>query len=114
MIAWIAAALLLQAPEKLTGLYRTQQIEVGASLELKPDGTFLYQLDYGAVSEAAEGHWSAGQGMVRLDSDPLPIELLGQIERSDASFDDELIAIENGALVLQRHDMIFTLYRGDQ
>jgi hypothetical protein len=112
MIAWLAAALLMaQAPAELAGTYQTQQMEVGATLELKADGTFQYILDYGAVSEAAEGRWTAKDGAIRLDSDPLAMELMTQVERSDAAFDDEELAIQDGALVMQRHEAVFTFYR---
>ena len=115
MIAWLAALLAFaQAPAAVAGTYQTQQMEVGAMLELKEDGTFRYVLDYGAVSEAAEGRWMATADEVRLDSDPLAVELMTEIERSDAAFDDERLVIENGALVMQRHDTIFTFYRDDQ
>ena len=114
MIGWLAAlALVLQSPPELAGLYRTQQMEVGAALELKDDGTFRYSLDYGAVSEAAEGHWTAAHGVVMLTSDPLAIDLMREIERSDAAFADEPLMVEDGALVLQRHDTIFTFYRDE-
>ncbi len=115
MIAAFAAFLLALATpdEGLAGTYQTQQIEVGAVLELKADGTFLYQLDYGAVSEAAEGHWRTEPGLVRLDSDPLPMALMTDIERSDAAFDGEPLAIEDGGLVLRRHDTLFTFYRAE-
>ena len=115
MIAWLAALLLAGATpaDSLAGTYQTQQIEVGAMLELKADGTFRYMLDYGAVSEAAEGRWTAVPGMVRLTSDPMPIALLGEIERSDAAFDEEPLAIEGDTLVLQRHDTLFTFHRDE-
>ena len=113
MIAWLAALLLAAATpaDMLAGTCQTQQIEVGATLELKADGSFRYMLDYGAVSEAAEGHWTAALGAVHLTSEPMAIALLGEIERSDAAFDEEPLAIEDGALVLQRHDTVFTFYR---
>ena len=115
MTGWLAAlALLLQTPPDLAGLYRTHQMEVGAALELKDDGTFRYSLDYGAVSEAAEGHWSSADGVVTLTSDPLGLDLMREIERSDAAFADEPLAIEEGALVLQRYDTLFTFYRDDE
>jgi hypothetical protein len=119
MIAWLAALLLALAPapvataDPLVGSYETQQMEVGAMLELKADGSFRYMLDYGAVSEAAEGHWTAAKGVVRLDSDPLAMQLLTEIERSDADFRDEQLAIDGDALVLRRHDTIFTFYRAE-
>jgi hypothetical protein len=106
-----AVALFLQAPPELTGLYRTHQMEVGAALELHADGTFQYSLDYGAVSEAAEGHWNSADGVVTLDSDPLPVDLMRELERNDAAFQEEALAIEDGALVLQRYDTIITFYR---
>ena len=109
-----ALLLALQNLASLAGNYQTQQMEVGAMLELKADGTFRYMLDYGAVSEAAEGHWSAKDGVVHLDSDPLAMDLMVQIERSDAGFKDEKLAVEEGALVMQRHDTVFTFYRDDQ
>ena len=112
--ALAALALFMQPPSSLVGLYRTQQMEVGAALELKADGSFQYSLDYGAVSEAAQGHWSAAEGMVRLTSEPLPSALMLEIERSDAGFDGETLAIDDGALVLQRHDTIFTFHRDEE
>ena len=112
MIAMLAALVLAaQAPPALAGVYQTQQMEVGATLELSKDGTFRYMLDYGAVSEAAEGHWTAAKGVVHLDSDPLPIEVLRQIERSDASFHDERLAVDKDTLIMRRHDTVFTFYR---
>ena len=112
MIAWLAGALLAVAPtaEPLAGTYATRQMEAGAKLELKEDGTFRYMLDYGAVSEAAEGHWTADKGVVHLASDPLAVELLTEIERSDAAFTDEQLAVDDGALVMHRHETIFTFY----
>ena len=114
MTAWLAALALLVQAQNLSGLYRTHQMEVGAALELKADGTFRYSLDYGAVSEAAEGHWSASDGIVRLDSDTLSFDLMRDIERSDAGFEDEELAIEGDALVMQRHDTIFTFHRDEE
>jgi hypothetical protein len=116
MIAWLAAVLLALAPaataaEKLSGSYQTHQMEVGAALDLKADGSFQYMLDYGAVSEAGEGRWTASPEGIILNSKPLPMELLREIERSDAEFDEELLTLENGALVMQRYDTVFTFQR---
>jgi hypothetical protein len=114
MIAWLAALLMLaQDPAALAGTYQTQQMEVGATLELKADGTFRYMLDYGAVAEAAEGQWTAYDDAVHLNSEPLPAELLGEIERSDAGFADEPLSVEDGVLVMHRHDTVFTFYRDE-
>jgi len=70
----VAAVLLIaaHAPLHVAGLYQAQQIEVGAALELKSNGHFRYQLDYGAVSEAAEGDWTFDGKTVRLTSRPMP------------------------------------------
>lgn len=56
----------------LPGIYRSQQNEIGAGLELGADGRFLYALDYGAVSEIAEGTWKQDGPSVRLTSVPMP------------------------------------------
>jgi hypothetical protein len=67
-----AAALLLAPAPTVAGLYQAHQMEVGAALDLKPDGHFRYQLDYGAVSEHAEGDWSFDGKTVRLTTRPAP------------------------------------------
>jgi hypothetical protein len=56
------------------GLYQSHQMEIGAALELKRDGKFRYQLDYGAVSESASGNWKSDGNTIRLTSSPLPRE----------------------------------------
>lgn len=56
----------------VAGLYQSHQMEIGAALELKKDGHFRYQLDYGAVSESAEGDWTSDGTTVRLTSRPMP------------------------------------------
>lgn len=69
----LAAALLFVAPATaVAGLYQAQQMEVGAALELKKGGHFRYQLDYGAVSERAEGDWTFDGNTVRLTTRPAP------------------------------------------
>lgn len=67
-----AAAFLLAPAPTVAGLYQAHQMEVGAALELKTDGHFRYQLDYGAVSEHAEGDWSVDGKTVRLTTRPAP------------------------------------------
>ena len=97
MIALMAALLLAAgAPTTVAGDYRTHQMEVGAELLLKDDGTFLYSLDYGAVSEAAQGHWSVKDGEVRLQSEPLSADLMREIERSDANVPESALAYRQG------------------
>lgn len=71
------AALLLSAAAapastSIAGLYRTHQMEIGGGLELRKDGRFRYSLDYGAVSEQAEGTWTFDGKTVHLTSNPMP------------------------------------------
>lgn len=51
------------------GLYNGSQVDVGAELELQPDGRFSYFLAYGALDEMASGTWSAEDGSIVLTSD---------------------------------------------
>ena len=78
-----AAALLLAPAPTVAGLYQAHQMEVGASLELKADGHFRYQLDYGAVSEHAEGAWSFDGQTVRLTTRPAPMPPSFELVRDD-------------------------------
>ena len=68
----IAAAVLVAAPPAVAGLYQAHQMEVGAALELRKSGHFRYQLDYGAVSEQAEGDWTYDGKTVLLTTRPKP------------------------------------------
>jgi hypothetical protein len=82
----IAAAALLLAPgPAVAGLYQSQQMEVGAALDLKADGHFRYQLDYGAVSEHAEGDWSFDGKTVRLTTRPAPKTPSFELIRDEAA-----------------------------
>jgi hypothetical protein len=67
-----ALLIIAAAPATVAGLYQAHQIEVGAALELNKNGHFRYQLDYGAVSEEAEGDWTFDGKTVRLTSRPMP------------------------------------------
>lgn len=67
----------------VAGRYQAQQMEVGAALELKKDGHFRYQLDYGAVSEHAEGDWSFDGKNVRLTTKPPPHRPSFELVRDD-------------------------------
>ncbi|HYX45942.1 MAG TPA: hypothetical protein VE820_03865 [Sphingomicrobium sp.] len=69
-VSLLLAVAASQSP--LAGLYQSQQMEVGAALELQKNGHFRYQLDYGAVSEEAEGDWTSDGKTVRLTSKPMP------------------------------------------
>ena len=65
-------ALLLAPAASVAGFYQAQQMEVGAAVELQKSGHFRYQLDYGAVSEHAEGDWTFDGKTVRLTTKPAP------------------------------------------
>jgi hypothetical protein len=80
----LAAAALFFAPATaVAGLYQAHQMEVGAALWLKKDGHFRYQLDYGAVSEHAEGEWSFDGKIVRLTTRPAPRQPSFELVRDD-------------------------------
>ena len=79
------AALLLAPAPAVAGLYRSQQMEIGAALELKADGRFRYQLDYGAVSEQATGRWTSDGKTVRLTTAPAPKPPAFELIRDDAA-----------------------------
>ncbi|WP_205481144.1 hypothetical protein [Sphingomonas arenae] len=90
--------------QALAGQYRLSQMEMGGALELRADGGFRYILDYGAVSEAAEGRWSIANGKVKLTSEPMNPEVLYDMERNDAKFRDQALAIDGDTLVMERYD----------
>ena len=77
------AAVLLLAPAAIAGLYQAHQMEVGAALELQKNGHFRYQLDYGAVSESAEGDWTFDGKTVRLTTRPKPSPPSFELVRDD-------------------------------
>lgn len=64
--------LFLAAVPAVAGLYEARQMEVGAALELQKNGHFRYQLDYGAVSEEAQGQWMVEGGTLFLTTRPKP------------------------------------------
>ena len=76
-------ALLLAPVASVAGLYQSQQMEVGAALELQGNGHFRYQLDYGAVSEHAEGDWTFDGKTVRLTTKPAPKQPSLELIRDD-------------------------------
>lgn len=86
---------LLTAPVAIAGLYQSHQMEVGAALELQKNGHFRYQLDYGAVSEEAEGDWTFDGQAVRLTTRPKPNAPSFELVRDDpAPLGEVAIAIE--------------------
>ncbi|MGV3480914.1 MAG: hypothetical protein ACO1O3_13260 [Sphingobium sp.] len=65
-----AAPAAAQDRAAIAGGYQVDQMEVGGGLLLAADGRFRYALEYGAVSETAEGRWTVEGGTVRLTSEP--------------------------------------------
>lgn len=84
------------AATSLPGIYRSNQMEIGAGLELATDGRFRYALDYGAVSEYSEGTWTQDGATVRLTSVPMPKAPAFEIVKDDPAPPGELwINFEN-------------------
>lgn len=108
MQAFLAALLLAAAPaagvDAVAGLYVIDQMEMGGGLELRSDGRFRYALDYGAVSEEAEGIWTADGGTVRLTTDPMPPKAECDRGYASACFDKTPLRAEDGELILWRWD----------
>jgi hypothetical protein len=103
------AALLLAPAPAVAGLYQSQQMEIGAALELKLDGRFRYQLDYGAVSEHAEGRWTSDGKAVRLTTAPGSKPPAFELVRDDPAPVGQLtVAIEPPGLGGYRLDAIAT------
>ena len=103
----IFAALLLAAADAppVTGFYRSHQIEIGAALQLDDDGRFQYQLDYGAVSEAAEGNWSSDGVTVYLTATRM------EGAYKVPNFYREPLKIEGDRLLLSRYDTVIRFER---
>ena len=103
----LLAALLvaIAQPASVGGFYRSNQMEVGAALQLDDDGRFQYQLDYGAVSESAEGNWTSdGQSLFLTAT-----KMEGAYKAS--SFNREPLKIEGDRLLLNRYDTVIRFER---
>lgn len=101
----LLALLLLQSLAELGGFYSANQREVAAAIDLEPDGKFAYALDYGAVSEVAEGTWTSDAGTIYLTS----ARTAGPYRQ--ASFVREPLTIDGGALLLRRHNIVIRFNR---
>lgn len=102
----ITALLLAMAnPAPAGGFYRSNQMEIGAALELDDDGKFQYQLDYGAVSESAEGRWSSDGTTVFLTSSKM------EGAYKQGPFVREPLAIDGDQLLLKRYDTLIKFER---
>ena len=105
----ILAALFIAAADVASpaGFYRSSQIEVGAALELEQDGSFLYQLDYGAVSESAEGRWTSDGTAIYLTS----TRMTGSHQAQ--AFARKPLKIDGDRLLLNRYDTVIRFERED-
>ena len=84
------------APPPASGFYQAHQMEMGAAIELSPDGRFRYQLDYGAVSESGEGDWSSTGNAIILTSNPMPSPPAFELVRDDpAPLGQIFVTLEN-------------------
>jgi hypothetical protein len=102
----LAAMLLMMADAPaLSGFYMAHQIEVGAALQLDEDGKFQYQLDYGSVSESAEGNWTSDGLAVFLTATRM------QGAYKTHNFNREPLKIEGGRLLLTRYDTVIRFER---
>jgi hypothetical protein len=84
-------------------------MEVAGGLELQPGGSFRYALEYGAVSEYAEGSWAFSGNTVRLTSKPLPPQ--PQPELSWTRFEAQPLLVDGSSLLLHRHDTVIRFRR---
>jgi hypothetical protein len=105
----ILTAIFLAAaqPQPLVGFYRSNQMEIGAALQLDPDGHFQYQLDYGAVSESAEGRWSVDGTNVYLTA----TRMEGAYKQPN--FTRQPLKIDGDRLLLSRYDTVIRFERED-
>jgi hypothetical protein len=97
----------IPAANAIAGFYRSNQMEIGAALELQQSGHFRYALDYGAVSEIAEGDWALDGSIVRLTTRPAAPD----IERSPAAFRSEPLLRDGDDLLLNRYETVIRFER---
>ena len=103
----VALLLAVAEPSPAVGFYRSNQMEIGAALELDDDGKFQYQLDYGAVSESAEGDWSSDGTNVYLTA----TRMEGAYKAPN--FARQPLKIEGDRLLLYRYDTVIRFERED-
>ena len=97
----------LLALADITGFYASSQMEVAAAIELEADGKFDYSLDYGAVSESAEGTWTSEGGTIYLTS----TKMQGAYEVP--AFFREPLKFDGNSLLLRRYDTTIRFNRDD-
>ena len=101
----LALLLALADLASLAGFYHSNQMEIGAAIELEADGKFDYALDYGAVSEVAEGTWTSDGKTVFLTATRM------QGAYKVPNFTKEPLEIVGSTLVLRRYDTIIRFER---
>lgn len=105
-----AALLLIAAkPADRAGLYDGAQTEMAAMLELGKDGRFGFALSYGALDEAAEGRWREEEGKIILS----PTQAVSNDPYGEA-LGETTLAIEDGVLILPRHDRVIRFRRAER
>ena len=97
----------LLAMADITGFYASNQPEMAAGLELEAGGKFEYSLDYGAVSEYAEGNWVSEGDTIYLTS----TKFQGAYKQS--AFTREPLKLDGNSLLLHRYDMTIRFNRDD-
>ena len=100
----VPACATAEAPSPAAGLYEIDQMEMAGGLELRPDGSFRYAFDYGAVSEVSEGQWTVEGGTVLLTTDPMPPKAECDRGFASACFDRTPLASGGENLILWRWD----------
>jgi hypothetical protein len=101
----LALILALADLASLAGFYTSNQMEVAAAIELQDDGKFAYSLDYGAVSEVAEGSWASEGNTIFLTS----ARMEGAYKQ--AGFVREPLQLDGATLVLRRYDTVIRFNR---
>lgn len=66
-----AAAAAGTCTHALAATYAVRHMEMGGGIELRDDGSFRYEMAYGALDEAAQGRWTCDDAAVFLTSDPI-------------------------------------------
>ena len=103
----LALWLLLADLTQQSGFYTASQTEVAAAIDLESDGRSAYSLDYGAVSEVAEGNWTSEGSTIYLTS----ARMEGAYRQ--ATFVREPLQVDGGALLLKRYDITIRFNRDD-
>ena len=91
----------------VSGFYASSQREMAAAIELEADGKFDYSLEYGAVSEYAEGTWTSEGGTIYLTSTKM------QGAYKQGAFVREPLKLDGNSLLLHRYDMTIRFNRDD-